>query len=1341
MPNIIKSASLITIQKNKKLNKSIEPLPKYYFLVFIVWSVSIHNLYSSSTFLSRRYNKRIPKKIRQIGNDAKKPSIAITIMLLFLGLVQVFTKYTGLSVFELLTNNLLILKTNICEHNWKTFHIADSPYLLRRPPNLDHYQKIDFLNHSVSLTLTPFSQNQRNQLHFGFISLKPIHFTNIFQKNKTPIYIQQTTSNFFDTIPIRIEGISGKIQKKQMYLLLKEEETQYKKDSLFILEKSFLNKKNYFCKKIQNLNKRELILLKKITPHPSLKRRLRFKKIRKVQNFKTKEVRNFFKKTQFKKIILNFYRKIFYKDGYKILNPKVLSQKKYRRRKKVNTILRNLILQRQNYLDIFEIIQKTEIGYFNSNLRPRFCSGYQYPDIEKRRSRLFLATNPLTINAPLPSKYRSFFMNSFLTTIKKRKTKNILYPTPKRRKAHIDRNVNYHKRFTVYKKVNFLFSKQFFGWRPTFKISLQSSPKTLLFKNSQFYEIREPIQPYSWLIVTKWGVGALGFKLFQYLYQEYGKEIVLSLINLIGLFGILQDSEWLKEELNLDNYEKGYRAVRKVKKSFKQAAGITPLLAYLSNTLWYLRSKQIRFSRFFYFFNYQSKKNRSFLLQPILLVGPPGTGKTLLVQAMAGEIGVPVLLQSGGVLKDFRQRGKGARSIQNLFRRARQVAPCVVFIDEVDGVGVRRESLSLSPMGEDDTVEILNDLGPNPPSFEDLKTFHPKTQLKDLLEEEAKLQLEDVLEFGETLPEARQKSALRIQVLQELQFEQHSRTEQLGMLTQLLIELDGLNSLNDIMVLGATNRPYVLDPALLRPGRFYRVLTLNLPDQKKRIEILKLYTSLMNVELKSSAAWRYLSQRMEGLSAADISAIVNESALISICKEKKHTIQSLEKGIERIISYSSSKNLAVYKRMLFNVNFELRSRWLSNYFFRDNYQKRSKIQRLIKKTSYRSFLNLSRVKSFIFSTHFKRLAYYQSGKSIIQILLPQHPSSVYFAVQEREKNFRYMSMHGLILNFMDVLKFRSEFEERLIGLLAGKSSEFISSYASIRPHLKNIGLFSTFNASNIGEDDTHSANLLAFLMIEKWYFYAEQRCTYACHPILHDFNFQELYPEDLKFFEAIFEDIESEIDTKNRLIFRGQKWSFRTWWQKQLLDEESFFDRSLMDWYRIYCSEPEESERNIEWVPPDEYYNALNIRLKDSFIYWHHFLKLTYDHLYHSLLLNCFNVGFSLLNKNRELLDYLVDFVLRHEKVRNPQIQVLTSPFLTSDKMLKHVKFNFKDADKEKLILFKDWGNLSRRRIPFFLNLKEIQKNKKIEKDSESSVSESFSKINLPKFLFKYPND
>ena len=1048
------------IQKKKNFVNSIGPLQYNYFILFIVWKLSIYNIYKGLIFLDNLHQKKFSKNFKKFANKSQSIYVILSFFVLSLGFIQIFSEYTSTPIIVLFKNNLPIYNTNKLDYNWQTFHVLNSSNLLRQYPLSYQYKNINILNNAALVQLNSFYQNQQNRVCFGYIPLNQSLLDNndfsFFDKTRYPILLKNTPVRTLDTIPKKMEGI---VSQQQITAPLFQQNANSKLASLPVIKQlppivkkeqdtfDFSNRLRIINENHQNLIWKKPFNFQK-APIP-----------------KNRNIKKFFYRIKIKNTISRIYRSFFYDNGFKHVDPKIFNSTQFEHLNEPSSISMRIIENKINYLDILNLINKRNLSFFNENVKPRRLSGYWFPDFKNEKKFTFYPLKPSILRVSLPGKYKLFFVESFSKVVRKQKYflqnkdntkfdllhKDLLYLHFQNPFPIIEKNKNYKnykKQLTVYETA--LIKPR---WRPLEKnnrniISFKPPSTTLGFKNYQFCETREPIKSYSWLIITQVGFGFLGFKLLQHLYQEYGKEIVLSLINLISLIGILPDAEWLIDELNLNIYGKNFRAVRRVKKSFRQAAGITPLMAYFSDVLWQLRSKNTKGAKIFDIFNYSLSQNRSFILQPVLLIGAPGTGKTLFVQALAGEAKVPVLLQSGSVLKDFRQRGKGARSVQNLFRRARQITPCIVFIDEVDGVGVRRESLSLNPMGGHDIMDAMSEAGSIPVSFDDLKKFQPKTELKNLLEDEEILELDEVLNFGETLTDASQKNLLRIKVLQEEQTKLHSRTEQLSILTQLLIELDGLTPLNNIMVFGATNRPHILDPALLRPGRFYKILKLKLPDQQKRIQILKLYISHMK-QRSYSIPWYYFSQRMEGLSAADISAIVNESALISICKKQAHTLQSLEKGFERVTSYSSTKNIVNYKRQLYSANFDIRSRWLSNRFFNKKYK-------LIKKTKFpaQNFLTKSKVKNFLYLTQYKSVAYYQAGKSLTQIILPKHPSSVYFAIQERAKNFRYISMHGLVLSLMDNLNFRLELEERLVGLLAGKASEFLSGYASILPHLK-----------------------------------------------------------------------------------------------------------------------------------------------------------------------------------------------------------------------------------------------------------------------------------------------
>lgn len=190
----------------------------------------------------------------------------------------------------------------------------------------------------------------------------------------------------------------------------------------------------------------------------------------------------------------------------------------------------------------------------------------------------------------------------------------------------------------------------------------------------------------------------------------------------------------------------------------------------------------------------------------VLLVGPPGTGKTLLARAVAGEAKVPFYYISGS---DFVELfvGVGASRVRDMFKEAKQNAPCLIFIDEIDAVG-RQRGTGLGG-GHDEREQTLN---------------------------------------------------------------------------QLLTEMDGFGSNEGIIIIAATNRPDVLDPALLRPGRFDRQVTVNLPDVKEREAILGVHAK--NKVLDENVNLKRIAERTPGYSGADLENMLNEAALLAVRRNK-----------------------------------------------------------------------------------------------------------------------------------------------------------------------------------------------------------------------------------------------------------------------------------------------------------------------------------------------------------------------------------------------------------------------------------------------------------------------
>jgi len=206
----------------------------------------------------------------------------------------------------------------------------------------------------------------------------------------------------------------------------------------------------------------------------------------------------------------------------------------------------------------------------------------------------------------------------------------------------------------------------------------------------------------------------------------------------------------------------------------------------------------------------------------ILLVGPPGTGKTLLARAVAGEADVPFYSISGS---DFMEMfvGVGAKRIRNMFKKAKESSPSIIFIDELDSIG-RRRGAGLGG-GHDEREQTLN---------------------------------------------------------------------------QLLSELDGFEPTENVVVMAATNRPDILDKALLRPGRFDRRITVNIPTQKARLEILKIHAK--NKQLADDVELEDVARSTPGFSGADLENLLNEASLYAGReKRKKITMEDIDKARDKVM--------------------------------------------------------------------------------------------------------------------------------------------------------------------------------------------------------------------------------------------------------------------------------------------------------------------------------------------------------------------------------------------------------------------------------------------------------
>jgi len=225
----------------------------------------------------------------------------------------------------------------------------------------------------------------------------------------------------------------------------------------------------------------------------------------------------------------------------------------------------------------------------------------------------------------------------------------------------------------------------------------------------------------------------------------------------------------------------------------------------------------------------------------VLLVGPPGTGKTLLAKAIAGEAGVPFFSISGSEFVEMFV-GVGASRVRDFFKKAKDNAPCIIFIDEIDAVG-RQRGAGIGG-GNDEREQTLN---------------------------------------------------------------------------QLLTEMDGFEGNTGIIIIAATNRPDVLDAALLRPGRFDRQVTVDAPDIKGRLEVLQVHAR--NKKLDSSVSLEAIARRTPGFTGADLANLLNEAAILTARRRKEGiTLLEIDDAVDRVVAGmegtplvdSKSKRLIAY---------------------------------------------------------------------------------------------------------------------------------------------------------------------------------------------------------------------------------------------------------------------------------------------------------------------------------------------------------------------------------------------------------------------------------------------
>lgn len=836
-----------------------------------------------------------------------------------------------------------------------------------------------------------------------------------------------------------------------------------------------------------------------------------------------------------------------------------------------------------------------------------------------------------------------------------------------------------------------------------------------------------------------------------------------------------------------------------------------------------------------------------------LFVGPPGTGKTVLVKALAGQAKVPVVVESVGSLLYVNHNNLYTKQnripLIETFKRAKRLAPCILFIDEIDTIGTERKGVMKT------TQEGL------------WKHLFFKTSLRLKSKDKKRKTIRATNTFAISKRIRENKSdPTNIKSRKDKFLNQRAFI----VLLQLLVELDKLSEKDAVFVIGATNRPEVLDPALIRPGRLSNIINLQPPKRGKRIEILKLHSSIERTNVGkpnqsqralylerallslvmffknkkwektnqkafneiteeitvgspdfSSSSWEYFAHITQGFSASDLAAVVQRSYLQAILQNTNHTIKTFEEGIDYVTTYNSRKKK---------------------------------------------------------ETHLAPFAYYQAGKAVIHTLLPLHPDVSLIKAFSRRKNFRSRRN----ITYLNNIRSRPNIETRLIGLYAGKAAEllfFSLNYMSISTpkslqSLQSLQKIQSLRQPSFFSDkkmlpkklrsgdfsdntsDKRQAKIDLFYQNNKPYFQSFlcqtsigiEDLAAACHitghivergfysnnigaklkaKILTTRNashyreidlFRQFINESREVNDPFCDDADLFDSRRFRFVLWRQLRGYKRWlWGNQI--EDRFFEETAIGkrWFTIYLVEPElspaemkskkslrvtenyfhdyllldvrnydrvkgldscaeripripkrldhikkgeergsllkrrdtrpkrftncrETKRDNQGFSQRERKGRLNLLPKNddhqpvfSPVSWHELYQIDTDYISHTLIYSSFNQAFCLLDENREVLDYLVDYLLRFEVVRQEKINEILFAFGLPDTTYKNetesetknkqttyvsLKQKFevltkkryeKDQNKEKRnsVFAQNWGKDSRRGFSRFFTFNQ----------------------------------
>ena len=807
-----------------------------------------------------------------------------------------------------------------------------------------------------------------------------------------------------------------------------------------------------------------------------------------------------------------------------------------------------------------------------------------------------------------------------------------------------------------------------------------------LTKRFIFQTNREPVNIYWWFVAGKILFFAFCFELIKTTTYVVGKGALYKAAlrlplrsqrhifrDFFLLIGVIKDER--------------IRVVYDTPRRFKDIVAIRQkLLVQAGDIVWHLRNK--------------GRPGGVPIPKGLLLAGPPGTGKTFLVQAIAGESKIPIIAQSTNTYMDNTKFLSPVYGLASAFTRARKIAPCILFIDEIDGMGRARSQVVKAATGQQYIVHTT------PGTRGTVALIHAKyemgagtTYLKRAseiytAEETGRMahnrfmedfQEDRLWEYERAFDFEPDPSAMLSYFYHEervLEIIEEQDLLRFSLLIEFLVQMDGLRKLEGVLVIGATNRYNILDRAIIRPGRLEKTIFVQLPGFTQRMEILEFYAKTFGFDKEVSDNWDYLAHRTRGYTVADISVAINHAAIHAIVENyTMHNLDVVDFGINEI---------DLHKRL------------------RGNLLPHPRVKRVPP----------------LDPLYFPRQAYYQAGRALLQNILPTHPVLPYV-------NMEYIpflpseSLQRLYNQQLD----RFDFEMRIVGLLAGKAAEYLLLYGS---SLENITARTERQIweSDCGLDEVGFASDMALHVVDFWFFTGNPRG--AILKEMHTSeegdiprNFQRMpgripwlveswMHERRKDYVALF----SKFDTPDQNNIRAQLQSLTKWvGETKVVMTTAVAEFS--EWWDFYLKSPHERPTTYGWrirekyvqQPPRERTPSITAKNEQGHTGWtvkgkglvwagknqegsnqwreeetiwligvHSFTEKNYlerpplisyndwqradrDYIWKALMTKSFDLAFELLDRHRPLLDRMATTLYRNGRLRQFEIDAMIEAY------------------------------------------------------------------------------